>query len=84
MSVAIIKRLKRTSPALRKINVHIYLTVRKQTELDRTPSLVPLFFFIASSSVRDSYLRWQQPNSPRDPLGVIVRTFSSSGIFLPV
>lgn len=44
MSVAIINRLKRASPALRKINLHIYLTVRKQTELDRTPSLVPLFF----------------------------------------
>lgn len=44
MSVAIINGLKRASPALRKINVHIYLSVRKQTELDRTPSLVPLSF----------------------------------------
>lgn len=44
MSVAIINGLKRASPALRKIHVHIYLSVRKQTELDRTSSLVPLSF----------------------------------------
>lgn len=43
MSVAIINGLKRASPALRKINVHIYLSVRKQTELDRT---LPLFLFL--------------------------------------